>query len=76
LEPVLRWLLAYNASKLPGAVRSETQGGTTRIAIGDDISIEGSTLEAVLWLSGREGTDLALHGPSTEIDRVRNQLRV
>lgn len=76
LDAVLTWLLVYNAPRLPATTRTHSKDGTTRIEIGADISIEGSTLEAVLWLSGRENTDLTFHGPRAEIDKLREQLRV
>lgn len=76
LDPVINWLVAYNVRRLPIDVRVQNRGGTTLIQAGDRITIEGSTSEAVLWLSGRDGGDLQFDGPPTEIDQLRGRLRV
>lgn len=76
LQPVLTWLLTYSTPRLRAPIRTETEGGRTRVEVGDTIALEGVTLDVVLWLSGRDGADLDVDGTAHELDRLRAQLRI
>jgi uncharacterized protein (TIGR03085 family) len=76
LEQVLDWILKYNARRIPVDVQLEQSDGAATIQINRRITIAGPTPEVVLWLSGRQSSDVEVEGPQQELDRLRERLKV
>ena len=75
LAPVVAWLAAYGRRRLDRTVRIVTPDGAERsLGRGPAITIEGSLLDAVVWLSGRPCPDLASDAPAGELERLRLRL--
>lgn len=76
LEPVLDWILQYNARRLTRGVRIVTSSTTREAGPAELITITGPLSEVVLWLSGRDTTGIGFDAPAPAVEELRARLKV
>ena len=75
LEAVIAWIGSYNRRRLDRRVHVLADGFACDFGTGSPLTVEGTLVDIVLWLSGRRVDSLRTDGSEDELERLRVRLR-